>query len=125
MNEEIRKRIEQVKAGQVPEGYRKTQIGIVPKEWKETLFVEIFEAIDKRTNDSEQYPLYSLTIESGVVPKTDRYERSFLITKEVNFYKIIKSNFYVYNPMNLRFGAIGKYKVQTMFLSRGIMMYSK
>lgn len=59
-----------------------------------------------KTSDKNKYPLYSLTIEDGVVPKTDRYEREFLLTKEGDTYKIVPPNAFVYNPMNLRFGAL-------------------
>ena len=39
-------------------------------------------------------------------PKTDRYEREFLVKKEGDNYKIVPPNAFVYNPMNLRFGAL-------------------
>lgn len=34
MNQEIKTRIEQIKRGEVPQGYKKTKVGIVPSEWK-------------------------------------------------------------------------------------------
>lgn len=54
----------------------------------------------------EKVPLYSLTIEDGVSPKTERYERSFLVKNESEAYKLVKPLDFAYNPMNLRFGAI-------------------
>ena len=42
MNRQIKQRIEQIKNGQVPEGYKKTKIGIVPKEWEEIRFKQMF-----------------------------------------------------------------------------------
>lgn len=35
MTEEIQKRIEAIKAGKVPDGYKKSIVGIVPSEWQE------------------------------------------------------------------------------------------
>ena len=35
MTEEMQKRIEAIKAGKVPDGYKKTVVGIVPSEWHE------------------------------------------------------------------------------------------
>ena len=35
MTEEIQKRIEAIKAGKVPDGYKKAVVGIVPSEWQE------------------------------------------------------------------------------------------
>jgi type I restriction enzyme S subunit len=52
--------------------------------------------------------LYSLTIENGVTAKTERYERAFLVKNEKEAYKAVFPSDFVLNPMNLRFGAIGK-----------------
>lgn len=54
-------------------------------------------------------PLFSLTIEDGVTPKTERYERSFLVKDENEAYKLVLPDDFAYNPMNLRFGAIGRH----------------
>ncbi len=58
---------------------------------------------------TEKVPLFSLTIEDGVTPKTERYERSFLVSNETDAYKLVLPNDFAFNPMNLRFGAIGRY----------------
>ena len=108
MNQEIRTKIETIKAGQVPEGYKKTKIGVVPSEWNDIKFSKLFDEYSNYTEDLSKYPLYSLTIEEGVIPKTDRYERSHLVKKE-NAYKIVPQNHFVYNPMNVRFGAVARY----------------
>ncbi len=55
-------------------------------------------------------PLFSLTIEDGVTPKTERYERSFLVNNEEDAYKLVLPDDFAYNPMNLRFGAIGRHR---------------
>lgn len=38
MTPEIKQRIEQLRHGNVPEGYKKGKLGIVPQEWEETSF---------------------------------------------------------------------------------------
>ena len=76
-------------------------------DWEQRKLGEILQERNSRTSDFESNPLYSLTIESGVTPKTDRYERSSLVTKTEDLFKIVKPNEFVTNPMNLRFGALG------------------
>ncbi|MFN7739222.1 MAG: restriction endonuclease subunit S [Cyanobacteriota bacterium] len=72
----------------------------------EDIFVE---TSTPETHDSET-PLYSLTIESGLVPKPDRYVRDFLLTdKEKENYKLITKGDFAMNPMNLRWGAISAF----------------
>ena len=109
MTPEIKQRIEQIRRGEVPEGYKKGKLGVVPEEWEETSFSSLFTSTSDYTDDLEKYPLYSLTIEDGVTPKTERYERSHLVKKE-DSYKIVRPNDYAYNPMNLRFGSVARHK---------------
>ena len=42
----------------------------------------------------------------GICPKTERYDRDFLVTSEDKNYKITKFNDICYNPANLKFGVI-------------------
>ena len=109
MTPEIKQRIEQMCRGEVPSGYKKGKLGIVPEEWNETSFSTLFTSTSDYTDDLDKYPLYSLTIEDGITPKTERYERSHLVKKE-DSYKIVRPNDYAYNPMNLRFGAVARHK---------------
>ena len=76
-------------------------------DWEQCKLGEILQERNNRTSDFENYPLYSLTIENGVTPKTERYERSSLVTKTDDLFKIVQPNEFVTNPMNLRFGALG------------------
>ncbi|WP_282675417.1 restriction endonuclease subunit S, partial [Lactococcus cremoris] len=54
----------------------------------------------------------SFTVENGVTPKTDRYEREQLVVgdKSSKKYKVTVLNDIVYNPANLKFGAISRNK---------------
>ncbi len=109
MTPEIKNRIDQIRRSEVPEGYRKGKLGIVPDEWKDAAFSTLFTSTSDYTDDLATYPLYSLTIEDGITAKTERYERSHLVKKE-NSYKIVRPNDYAYNPMNIRFGAVARHK---------------
>lgn len=42
MTDEIKQRIEQIKRGEVPQGYKKTVVGIVPQQWEETQLSNVF-----------------------------------------------------------------------------------
>lgn len=112
MKPDIKQRIEQIRRGEVPEGYKKGVLGLICSEWENIPFYTLFSSTNDRTDDLEQYPLYSLTLENGIVPKTERYERSHLVKKE-DSYKIVRQNDFAYNPMNIRFGAVARYKGST------------
>ncbi|EGQ7830420.1 restriction endonuclease subunit S [Vibrio parahaemolyticus] len=56
------------------------------------------------------YPLYSLTISDGIVPKPARYIREHLVKDELEAYKAMTHLDFAYNPMNVRFGAVAALK---------------
>ena len=66
-------------------------------------FVQTSEYINPQKHNVE---LWSLTVENGLTPKTERYQRDFLVKKEDSF-KLIHTNEFVYNPMNMTLGAVG------------------
>lgn len=75
--------------------------------WKNIPISSILEVRDERRVPTTEVPLYSLTIESGITEKTGRYNRDFLVRDAGNKkYKLVKPNDIVYNPSNLRWGAI-------------------
>ena len=80
-------------------------------EWKKIQIGNLIKERKEYTSDFKKYPLYSFTIESGITPKSDRYERSFLVKKEGDLFKLVHQNDFVMNPMNLRFGAINYSKI--------------
>src|ERR1035437_4899340 len=77
-------------------------------EWKKIKLGNYF--IERNDSTNEEFPLYSLTIEKGIIPKSERYERSFLVNDIDNAYKVMNENDFAYNPMNLRFGALARHK---------------
>ncbi len=73
---------------------------------------DIFAVRNDRSVATGDMPLYSLTIENGITAKTDRYDRGALVKdKDSKKYKIVCDGDIVYNPANLRWGAIGQSKV--------------
>src|SRR5690606_29655981 len=71
---------------------------------------------NERSVITEDLPLYSLTIEAGITEKTDRYNREFLVKSDNKKYKLSRKDDIVYNPSNLRFGAIALNKIQNPVL---------
>jgi len=75
--------------------------------WKDLPIASILKVRDERRVPTTEAPLFSLTIESGITEKTDRYNREFLVRDAGNKkYKLVEPNDIVYNPSNLRWGAI-------------------
>ena len=81
--------------------------------WEERSLGELLIERNIQMPQSESYPLVSFTVEKGVTPKTERYEREQLVRgdKLDKVYKVTEFNDIVYNPANLKFGAINRNKL--------------
>ncbi|WP_241689527.1 restriction endonuclease subunit S, partial [Enterococcus faecium] len=82
------------------------------EDWEERKLQEVLRERNNQQPQSTEYPLVSFTVENGVTPKTDRYEREQLVVgdKSSKKYKVTVLNDIVYNPANLKFGAISRNK---------------
>lgn len=78
--------------------------------WEQRKLGSVIEERNIQQAQSRKYPLVSFTVEQGVTPKTKRYEREQLVVgdKASKKYKITEYNDIVYNPANLKFGAISR-----------------
>lgn len=84
----------------------KKRILINENVWKQTKLKDVFYNRKSYGCQSDNLKLHSLTIEDGVTAKTDRYNREFLVKGDSKKYKIAKLHDLVFNPQNLRYGAI-------------------
>ena len=85
--------------------------------WEQRKLGEVLSERNIQELPTEQIPLVSFTVEQGVTPKTERYNREFLVREETKKYKYTKYNDIVYNPANLKFGAIARNKYGEAFFS--------
>lgn len=88
----------------------RTRLSGFNDKWRVITLGEIFRERNERETESNDLLLYSLTIEDGVCPKSERYNRSFLVKSEEKAYKKTYQDDIVYNPANLRYGAIARNK---------------
>lgn len=81
------------------------------EDWEQRKLGEVFEQVSNFVNPNEgDVELWSLTVEDGLTPKSERYNREFLVKKEDNF-KEVRPGEIVYNPMNMTLGAVGYNKM--------------
>ena len=80
--------------------------------WEQRELGEILNERNIQHPQSKEFPLVSFTVENGVTPKTERYEREQLVVgdKSSKKYKETRLDDIVYNPANLKFGAIARNK---------------
>ncbi len=77
--------------------------------WSERRIGDFVDPRVEKALPSTKMPLYSLTIEDGITPKTERYNRDFLVKdRGAKTYKIAYPGDIVFNPANLRWSAIAR-----------------
>lgn len=113
MKEEIKARIAAINSGIVPEGYKKTKVGIVPEEWAVVRFQNITERTGKERNNSENnYPIYSINNKKGFSSQEDQFENSGYANTSKDLYRIVYQGEFAYNPARINVGSIGLLKDQ-------------
>lgn len=75
MRQEIKQRIEQIKNGEVPQGYKKTKIGIVPNEWEVESYKKYIKICSGRDQKEVvcEYGKYPILGTGGKIGSTNNY----------------------------------------------------
>nr|WP_238724545.1 restriction endonuclease subunit S [Diplocloster agilis] len=115
MTPEITQRIEQIRRGEVPEGYVKTALGLVPGDWNRYTFGDIY--TERKEPGSEELPLLMVSIHSGVSDgEVDQAELPKKVKRieDKSQYKKAVSGDLVFNMMRAWQGAIGTVRTTGM-----------
>ena len=95
MNPTIKARIESIRRGEVPEGYKRTKIGIVPNEWNEYNLGDFLEEYKEKTMISNQYPVLTSS-RKGLMLQKEYYSRRQVTTDDNIGYNVIPFGFITY-----------------------------
>lgn len=98
MREEIRQRIEQIRRGEVPEGYKKTKVGVVPEEWEITKLYLISSHVTKKNTNGEVQTTFTNSATQGVIKQTDYFDKEISNKENITSYYVVQENDYIYNP---------------------------
>lgn len=109
MTDEIKKRIEQVKNGEVPKGYVVHRKYIFPENWRVMKMGEITKRVSIKNKGMEELPSYSINNQTGFVPQNEQFESSYA-NLDKSAYKMVKRGQFAYNPARINVGSIGLLK---------------
>lgn len=98
MNEQIKKRIEQIRRGEVPEGYNHEKVGIIPQEWKIISVGKCVREYKMLSNDVQNIPVYSSS-RKGLVPQSEYYDQKEVVETNLG-YKIVPRGYVTYRHMS-------------------------
>lgn len=98
MTNEITQRIEQINNGEVPQGYKKTKVGIVPSEWEIEAISSYIKEFKQLSNDIKRYPLYSSS-RKGLIPQWKYFDKKEAVKTNMG-YKVVPRGFVTYRHMS-------------------------
>ena len=98
MTPQIKQRIEQIRRGEVPEGYKKTKVGIVPNEWELYKLCEISEELHECAGDAT-YETLSISAGMGFVNQANKFGKE-ISGAQYSKYTVLKKGDFSYNKGN-------------------------
>ena len=98
MTPQIKQRIEQIRRGEIPEGYKNTKVGIVPEEWEEGFLGNYIQEYKELSNDIEKYPVYSSS-RQGLIPQSLYFDNREAVETNLG-YKIVPNGYVTYRHMS-------------------------
>ena len=115
MTQEIQKRIEQIRRGEVPEGYKKTKVGIVPADWQEHKLSHYLTVNNDKNTDLKytKDDVFSISGELGIVNQIELLGRSYAGVS-VAPYGIVYPNDVVYTKSPLKANPYGIIKTNKL-----------
>ena len=98
MTPDIKHRIEQIRRGEVLEGYQYTRYGIYPIGWTVKKVGDCIEEYRELSNDIQSFPVYSSS-RKGLMPQSEYYDQKR--AEETNLgYKIVPNGYVTYRHMS-------------------------
>lgn len=92
MNPTIKARIESIRRGEVPEGYKRKKIGIVPKEWCEERLKHYFKRLTRKNSEKNQNVL-TISAQYGLISQEDFFNKSVASEDKSNYFLLKKGDF--------------------------------
>lgn len=98
MTPEVKRRIEQIRRGIVPEGYKKTKAGIIPMDWdvKEVgAHIREYKQLSNNINDIQIYT----SSRKGLLPQLEYYSDKQIVETNLG-YKVVPNEYATYRHMS-------------------------
>ncbi|PEY35749.1 restriction endonuclease subunit S [Bacillus cereus] len=93
-------------------------------DWEQRRLGEMLKERNEQIPENEEYPLMSFVQGTGVTPKGDRYDRSFLVKDDNKKYKKTELGDFIYSSNNLETGSIGFNKTGKAVISPVYSIFS-
>ena len=98
MNPTIKARIESIRRGEVPEGYKRTKAGILPVDWESNYLSQLAEKSKTKNREKRYTKILTNSANEGIISQTDYFDKQLANNNNIEGYYIVKNGDFVYNP---------------------------
>lgn len=107
MTPQIKQRIEQIKNGEIPEGYKHSKVGIIPEDWKVLRLKDKFDRLSRKNAEGNTNVL-TISAQYGLINQEEFFKKEIASDDKSNYYLLHRGEF-AYNKSysnGYPFGAI-------------------
>ena len=92
MRKEIKERIEMIKRGEIPKGYKGTKNGIFPEKWEECKLSTKFKRVNRKNKENNDNVL-TISAQNGLISQEEFFTKSVASEDKSNYYLLKKGEF--------------------------------
>ena len=107
MQKDIKQRIEQIKNGEIPKGYKHSKVGIIPENWEVIRLKDKFDRLSRKNSESNTNVL-TISAQYGLINQEEFFKKEIASDDKSNYYLLHRGEF-AYNKSysnGYPFGAI-------------------
>lgn len=107
MNNEIKTRLAQIRTGEIPQGYKKTKLGIIPQEWEVMSLISRFDRLTRKNSEGNTNVM-TISAQYGLINQEEFFKKEIASEDKSNYYLLHNGEF-AYNKSyssGYPFGAI-------------------
>lgn len=92
MTPAIKRHIDEIRNGNVPNGYKKTLLGVVPDDWIVGRFKDMFERVTRKNKEKNDNVL-TISAQHGLINQNDFFNKTVASDDKSNYYLLEKGEF--------------------------------
>ena len=92
IGQDYKQRIEEIRRGEVPDGYTHTRVGVIPMDWQETRIIDRFDRVTRK-NDENNKNVLTISAQQGLISQGDYYEKEIASEDKSTYYLLRKGDF--------------------------------
>lgn len=104
------------------EEFKVTELGLLLKEWDVIRLGELIEEVREKNKSNFQYPVFTVSNVHGFMLSDDFFDKR-VYSKKLDTYKIVRSDYFAYNPYRVNVGSIALFDHEVGLVSPAYVVF--